>query len=113
MKVYFDNAATTPVDAQVLEEMLPYLKEHFGNPSSIHGYGRQAKAAVEKARKTVARYLHASTGEVFFTGSGTEGSNMVIKCSVRDLEVKRIITSPIEHHCVLYSVEYMAREGVK
>lgn len=113
MKVYLDNAATTPLDHQVLDEMLPYLTEHFGNPSSIHGYGRKAKAAVEKARKIVARYLNASTSEVFFTGSGTEASNMIIKCSVRDLGVKRIISSRIEHHCVLYSIETVAREGVK
>src|SRR5688572_8505046 len=113
MKVYLDNAATTPLDKQVLEEMLPYLTEHFGNPSSIHGYGRTAKAAVEKARKLVAKYLNASTSEVFFTGSGTEASNMIIKCSVRDLGVRRIISSRTEHHCVLYSVESMAREGVK
>jgi cysteine desulfurase len=113
MKVYLDNAATTPLDKQVLDEMLPYLTEHFGNPSSIHGYGRKAKAAVEKARKQVAKYLNASTSEVFFTGSGTEASNMIIKRSVRDLGVKHIISCRIEHHCVLNSVESMAREGVK
>ncbi|MES2620727.1 MAG: cysteine desulfurase family protein [Bacteroidota bacterium] len=111
MKVYLDNAATTPVDKQVLDEMLPYLTEHFGNPSSIHGYGRKAKAAVEKARKTVARYLNASTSEVFFTGSGTEANNMVIKCAVRDLGVKRIISSRIEHHCVLYSAQVIANSN--
>jgi cysteine desulfurase len=113
MKVYLDNAATTLLDKQVLDEMLPYLTEHFGNPSSIHGYGRKAKAAVEKARKQVAKYLNASTSEVFFTGSGTEASNMIIKRSVSDLGVKRIISSRIEHHCVLNSVESMTREGVK
>src|SRR5688572_2788498 len=113
MKVYLDNAATTPLDKEVLNEMLPYLTEHFGNPSSIHGYGRKAKAAVEKARKAVAKYLNASTSEIFFTGSGTEAGNMIIKCSVRDLGVRRIVSSRIEHHCVLHSVESMAREGVK
>ncbi len=113
MKVYLDNAATTALDKQVLDEMLPYLTEHFGNPSSIHGFGRKAKAAVEKARKTVAKYLNASTAEIFFTGSGTEASNTIIKCAVRDLGVKRIITSRIEHHCVLHSAEAMAANGVK
>jgi cysteine desulfurase len=111
--VYLDNAATTALDKQVLDEMLPYLTEHFGNPSSIHGYGRKAKSAIEKARKAVAKYLNASTAEVFFTGSGTEGSNTIIKCAVRDLGVTRIISSTIEHHCVLHSVEAMARQGVQ
>ncbi|MFM2306195.1 MAG: hypothetical protein RLZZ367_864 [Bacteroidota bacterium] len=111
--VYLDNAATTALDKQVLDEMLPYLTEHFGNPSSIHGYGRKAKSAIEKARKAVAKYLNASTAEVFFTGSGTEGSNTIIKCAVRDLGVNRIISSTIEHHCVLHSVEAMARQGVQ
>ena len=113
MKVYLDNAATTPIAKEVLDEMLPYLTDFFGNPSSIHAYGRKAKAAVEKARKVVAKYLNASTSEVFFTGSGTESSNMIIKGVVRDCGVKRIISSKIEHHCVLHSVESMSREGVK
>lgn len=113
MKVYLDNAATTPLSKEVLDEMLPYLTEHFGNPSSIHSYGRKAKAAVERARKIVAKYLNASTAEIFFTGSGTEASNTIIKCSVRDLGVKRIVTSRIEHHCVLHSVETMAHEGIQ
>lgn len=113
MKVYLDNAATTPIAKEVLDEMLPYLTEFFGNPSSIHAYGRKTKAAVEKARKVVAKYLNASTAEVFFTGSGTESSNMIIKGAVHHCDVKRIISSKIEHHCVLHSVECMAREGVK
>jgi cysteine desulfurase len=113
LKVYLDNAATTPIAKEVLDEMLPYLTEHFGNPSSIHGYGRKAKAAIEKVRKTVAKYLNASTAEIFFTGSGTESNNTVIKCAVRDLGIKRIISSKAEHHCVLHSVEAMEREGVK
>ena len=113
MKVYLDNAATTPLDKQVLDEMLPYLTEHFGNPSSIHAYGRKAKSAIERARKVVAKYLNASTSEIFFTGSGTESSNTIIKCSVRDLGVQRIISSRIEHHCVLHTVEAMANQGVQ
>ncbi len=113
MKVYLDNAATTAIDPLVLEEMLPYLKEHYGNPSSIHAYGRKTKAAIEKGRKVIARYLNASTSEIVFTGSGTEASNMIIKGAVRDLGVTRIISSPLEHHCVLHSVESMAAEGIK
>jgi cysteine desulfurase len=113
MKVYLDNAATTQIDKQVLEEMLPYLTEFYGNPSSIHSYGRKAKSAIEKARKVVAKYLNASTAEVFFTGCGTEGSNMIIKGAVNDLGVKRIISSRLEHHCVLHSVETVAKAGVE
>ena len=104
MKVYLDNAATTQIDPLVLEEMMPYLTEFYGNPSSIHSYGRKAKSAIEKARKIVAKYLNASSSEVFFTGCGTEASNMIIKGAVRDLGVQRIISSEIEHHCVLHSV---------
>ncbi len=113
MKVYLDNAATTQLDTQVLEEMMPYLTEFYGNPSSIHSYGRKAKSAIEKARKVVAKYLDASCSEVFFTGCGTEASNMIIKGAVRDLGVTRIISSAIEHHCVLHSVEAMQKTGVK
>lgn len=112
MKVYLDNAATTPLAKEVLDEMLPYLTEKFGNPSSIHSYGRAARAAVEKARKTVSKYLNASTAEIFFTGSGTESNNTVIKRAVEDLGVTRIITSPIEHHCVLHASEAMQRKGI-
>ena len=113
MKVYLDNAATTQLDKQVLDEMLPFLTEHYGNPSSIHGFGRKAKSAVEKARKVVAKYLNASTSEIFFTGGGTESSNMIIKGAVSDLGVTRIISSRIEHHCVLHSVESVGKNGTR
>ncbi|HWB61925.1 MAG TPA: cysteine desulfurase family protein [Chitinophagales bacterium] len=113
MKVYLDNAATTRLAPEVLDEMMPYLTEHYGNPSSIHGFGRKTKAAIEKARKIIAGYLNASTAEVFFTSCGTESNNMIIKGAVRDLGVKRIISSRIEHHCVLHSVETMERVGVQ
>ena len=113
MKVYLDNAATTPLAKEALDEMLPYLKDNFGNPSSIHSYGRKSRAAIEKARKIVANAINASTAEVFFTSCGTESNNMVIKQSVKNLGVKRIISSPIEHHCVLHSVEMEGREGIK
>jgi cysteine desulfurase len=110
MKVYLDNAATTPIAREVLDEMLPYLTEHFGNPSSIHAFGRKPKAVVEKARKTVANFLNASTGEIFFTSCGTESNNMVLKNAVHNLGVKRIITSPVEHDCVLNASRSLERE---
>jgi cysteine desulfurase len=113
MKVYFDNAATTALAKEALDEMLPFLTENFGNPSSIHGYGRKSRAAIEKARKIVAGAVNASTAEIFFTSCGTESNNMVIKQSVKKLGVKRIISSPIEHHCVLHSVETEGKEGIK
>jgi cysteine desulfurase len=113
MKVYLDNAATTPLAKEALDEMMPFLTDNFGNPSSIHSYGRKSRAAIEKARKIVASAINASTAEVFFTSCGTESNNMVIKQAVKDLGVRRIISSPIEHHCVLHSVDMEAREGVK
>lgn len=113
MKIYLDNAATTQISKEVLEEMLPYLTEHYGNPSSIHGFGRKAKSAIEQSRKIVAKYLNAATAEVFFTGSGTEASNTIIKGAVRDLGVQRIISSRAEHHCVLHSIEAVEKLGIE
>ncbi len=109
-RIYFDNAATTPLLEEVIDAMLPVLREHYGNPSSIHAEGRWARALVEQARKTVARAIGASTAEIFFTSGGTEGNNTAIKCAVRDLNVRRIITSPTEHHAVLHAVEAAVRD---
>lgn len=106
-RVYLDNAATTPIRQEVLEAMMPFLTSNFGNPSSIHQDGRTTRAAIEGARKMVAGLIGASTGEIFFTSGGTESNNMAIKCAVTDLGVKRIITSPAEHHCVKNSVEHL------
>jgi cysteine desulfurase len=111
MKVYFDNAATTPLDKEVLDEMLPYMTEHFGNPSSIHAFGRKTRAAIEGARKTVAKQLNVSPSEIFFTSGGTEADNMAIRCSVHDLGIKHAITTPIEHHAVLHTLEHLAQQG--
>ena len=111
MKVYLDNAATTSIDKEVLEAMLPYLENKFGNPSSIHAFGREARAAIERARKTIASYLNASTAEIFFTSGGTETANMVIFGAVNHLGVTDIITSTIEHHCVLHPVEEIGKLG--
>lgn len=109
-RIYFDNAATTPLLDEVVEAMLPVLREHYGNPSSIHAEGRRARTLVESARKTVAQALGASTAEIFFTSGGTESNNTAIKCAVRDLGVRRIVSSPTEHHAVLHAVEAIARE---
>lgn len=113
-RVYFDNAATTPVAPEVVDAMVPVLRDVYGNPSSIHAEGRTARARVEQARKTVAHAIGASTGEIFFTSGGTESNNTAIKCAVRDLGVRRIISSPTEHHCGLHSIETVQRtDGVR
>jgi cysteine desulfurase len=111
MKVYLDNAATTALDPEVLKAMLPLMETKFGNPSSIHAYGREVKAAVESARKTVARLLHASPSEIFFTSGGTEANNMALRCSIRDLGIRHVISSPIEHHAVIHTLEEMEKAG--
>lgn len=111
MNVYFDNAATTALDAEVLKEMLNVLENKYGNPSSIHSYGRQAKALVEKARKTIAGYLNVSPSEMFFTSGGTEADNLAILSTVEDYNIKHIISSPLEHHAVLHSIEYLVKKG--
>lgn len=111
-RIYLDNAATTPLDPQVLEAMMPYLTEKFGNPSSIYSYGRETRLAIETARKLVARTLGAHPAEIFFTSGGTESSNTAITAAVRDLGCKHIISSPIEHHATLHSVEYLKQTGI-
>jgi cysteine desulfurase len=111
-RIYFDNAATTALDKEVLEAMLPYMTTHFGNPSSIYSYGRESKLAVENARKTVARILNANPGEIFFTSGGTESDNMAISSAIHDLGCRHIITSPIEHHAVLHAIEHYDHAGV-
>ncbi|MBS1744195.1 MAG: cysteine desulfurase [Bacteroidetes bacterium] len=113
-RIYFDNAATTTLDPQVLEAMMPYLTEKFGNPSSIYSYGRETRMAIETARKSIAKILNAHPAEIFFTSGGTESSNTAILAAVRDLGCKRIITSKIEHHAVSHTVEYLDnRDAVK
>ena len=110
MRIYLDNAATTPLDPDVLEAMLPYMKQYFGNPSSIHSYGREVKAGIEQARKKVAGYFNVSPSEIFFTSGGTEANNTAISCSIRDLGIKHAITSPIEHHAVLHTLEELDKQ---
>lgn len=105
MKVYLDNAATTPIDFEVLEVMTEALKLNYGNPSSIHSVGRIARNAIETSRKKIAHILRASTSEIFFTSSATESNNMAIHCSIRDLGIKRVISSPTEHPCILNTLK--------
>ena len=107
MNVYLDNAATTPLDPLVLEAMMPYMKDHFGNPSSTHAFGRKTKNAIEISRKKVADYLNAEPSEIIFTSGGTEADNMALRCGVMDLGVKRIITSSVEHHAVGHTAEHL------
>jgi cysteine desulfurase len=110
-RIYFDNAATTPLDPLVLEAMMPYLTEKFGNPSSIYSYGRESRMAIEQARKKVAKLIHANPSEIFFTSGGTESSNAAIRAAVQDLNCRHIITSPLEHHATLHTVAYYQERG--
>ena len=110
-KIYLDNAATTPIDPAVLEVMMPYLTDFFGNPSSIHAHGRKVKSAIENARKTVASILNTSPGEIFFTSGGTEADNTAINQSVETLGVKHIISSRLEHHAVLHTLDHLEKAG--
>ncbi len=109
-RIYFDNAATTPLDPEVLDAMLPYMTSHFGNPSSIYSYGRESRLAIETARKSVAKLLNAHPGEIFFTSGGTESNNTAIAAAIRDLGCRHIISSPVEHHAVLHTVEHYDHE---
>jgi cysteine desulfurase len=106
-RIYLDNAATTALDANVLEVMMPFLTEKFGNPSSIYSYGRESRLAIEQARKSVAKMLNAHPAEIFFTSGGTESNNTAIQTSVRDLHCRHIITSSIEHHAVTHTIEHL------
>ncbi len=108
-RIYFDNAATTPLAPEVLEHMLPYLTDYFGNPSSIHAYGRETRLAIENARKSVARLLNVHPAEIFFTSGGTESSNTAIQCAVRDLGCTHLITSAVEHHATLHTVSFLEK----
>jgi cysteine desulfurase len=110
-RIYFDNAATTSLDPQVLEAMMPYMTDKFGNPSSIYSYGRESRMAVEQARKSVASTLGAKPAEIFFTSGGTESSNTILNAAVNDLGCKHIISSPIEHHATLHTVEYLTKKS--
>ena len=111
MRVYLDNAATTPIDKAVVEAMLPFLENNFGNPSSIHSHGREVRSAIEKARKKIAELLNAAPAEIFFTSGGTEADNMAIRNSIEDYGITHAITSPVEHHAVLHTLEHLDKTG--
>jgi cysteine desulfurase len=112
MKVYLDNAATTQLDPEVLEAMLPLMTEQFGNPSSIHSYGRAVRSSIERARKTIAGILNVAPAEIFFTSGGTEADNTAIRSSIETFGLKHAITSRIEHHAVLHTLEYLKKLGL-
>lgn len=106
-KIYFDSAATSQMRDEVIDDMSECMKASYGNPSSTHAFGREAKSKVEACRKDIAKQLNCSAGEIIFTSGGTEADNMVLKCAVNDLGVQRIITSKIEHHAVLHTVQQL------
>lgn len=105
MKIYLDNAATTPMADEVITEMTTVMKNHFGNPSSIHSFGRESKGVIEVARREISKMINAQPKEIIFTSGGTEADNMAISCAVNDLGVTRVISSTIEHHAVGHCIE--------
>lgn len=109
-KVYLDNASTTAIRAEVIHEMTKVMSDDYGNPSSTHSFGRNAKSILELSRKSIAKHFNASAQEFIFTSCGTEANNWVLRSAVKDLKVKRIITSKIEHHAVLYTVMALQEE---
>jgi cysteine desulfurase len=111
MRVYLDNAATTPIAPEVVDVMVEVMKNDFGNPSSTHFYGRQVKALIETSRRKIATYLNCSASEIIFTSGGTEADNMALFSAVHDLGVKRIISSTIEHHAVGHSVDALVKQN--
>src|SRR4051812_28261901 len=111
MKVYLDNAATTKLDENVLKAMMPLMLEDFGNPSSIHAYGRKTRSSIENARKTVAKLLNVTPAEIFFTSGGTEADNMAINQSIVTYDIKHVISSVIEHHAVEHTLKMLEKTG--
>lgn len=112
MRVYLDNAATTPLDPEVLQAMEPYLRDDFGNPSSTHAHGRKVRAAIETARKQVADLLGCTPGEIIFTSGGTEADNAILAGAIRNYDLKHVISSPIEHHAVEHTLGLMKDRGL-
>ena len=112
MRIYLDNAATTPLDPEVFEAMKPFMLEDFGNPSSTHAHGRKVRAAIESARKKVAELLNCTPGEIIFTSGGTEADNAIITCAVKTYNFKHAISTPIEHHAVTHTLEILAKQAV-
>ena len=112
MNIYFDNAATTQLDKRVLEEMIPFMVQNYGNPSSIHKHGREVKASVENSRNKIADILDVTPGEIFFTSGGTEADNTFLINAIYSRKLKTAITSKIEHHAVLHTLEDLERRNI-
>lgn len=112
MAIYLDNAATTPLDPEVFESMKPFLMDNFGNPSSTHAHGRQVRAAIESARKKAAELLNCAPGEIIFTSGGTEADNTLITSSIHTYGIRHVISSAVEHHAVLHTIEVLEKTGV-
>lgn len=111
MRIYFDNAATTAIDPEVIQEMVKVMEDSYGNPSSIHAHGREVRTLIEKARRTVAGLLHVSPAEIFFTSGGTEADNTAIRRGILDYNITHAISSPLEHHAVLHCLEELEKKG--
>lgn len=112
MNVYFDSAATTSLSAEVLEAMLPFMRDTFGNPSSVYAQGRAAKAAIEQSRRTIAGLLNAYPSEIYFTSGGTEADNTFLRGIIKQHRLKQVVSSKLEHHAVLHTLEDLAAESV-
>jgi cysteine desulfurase len=111
MRIYLDNASTTPLDPEVFEAMKPFMLEDFGNPSSQHAHGRKVRAAIESSRKKIAELLNCTPGEIIFTSGGTEADNALLRCAVETYQIKHAISSVIEHHAVTHTLEILAKEN--
>ena len=109
MRIYFDNAATTAIDPEVIQEMMQVMQDSYGNTSSIHAHGREVRTLIEKARRTVANFLHVSPAEIFFTSGGTEADNTAIRRGIIDHDITHAISSPLEHHAVLHCLEELEK----
>jgi cysteine desulfurase len=112
MRIYFDNAATTPLDPEVFEAMKPFMLEDFGNPSSTHAHGRKVRAAIESSRKKIAELLNCTPGEIIFTSGGTEADNTLITSGIHTYGIKHAISTPIEHHAVTHTLETLSKKKV-
>lgn len=112
IKVFFDNAATTPMAPEVMDVMTDIMKNHYGNPSSQHSFGRATRSIIETSRKKIADFLNTSPGNIFFTSGGTEADNMAIKCGIKDHNITHAITSKLSHHAVLHPLEELEKSGV-
>jgi cysteine desulfurase len=109
-KIYLDSAATSQINDEVINEMMRVLKENYGNASSSHSFGRTAKTEIETSRKTIAKLLNCNAQEIIFTANATEGTNLILRSAVKDLGIKRIITTKIEHHATLKTVSWLKEE---